>query len=517
MSVSLSGSSDDQPIITTTLTQERYTSEEPQWISRRPAPPVPRRSMHRRLSHKHNNSDVLDLKSVEHHLRNLSSSSTDSDATRVSDNLEDIEKTSSLHDLESETPSLTGVEHQRKDIESAAATAAGTPEQSPTPKAGLEHNHEHPRPKLGIRPRLHHFTWAWYTLSMSTGGLSLLIFNQPHQFPGLKQIGLTAYIINIILFTLITSTLITRFLLFPGSFKRSVTHPREGFFVPTFLLSIATIITSTQKYCVGDEIPDGEKIGLRWAIQVAFWVYVALSTCLAVGQYSYIFSGHSFGLQTMMPTWILPIFPVMLSGTIASVIAATQPAHMAVPIIVSGLSCQGLGISVAAMMYAHMVGRLMQSGLPDREHRAGLFMCVGPPSFTALAFIGLAKGLPKNFDHDMDGVMDSSVILNMAIAGAGFLWALSFWWFAIAVLAVVQSPPRYFHLGWWASVFPNVGFILATISLGKAFRNEFVLWFATVMSILLLITFGFVLFHHVRAVVVQDIMYPGRDEDVEDH
>ncbi len=66
-------------------------------------------------------------------------------------------------------------------------------------------------------------------------------------------------------------------------------------------------------------------------------------------------------------------------------------------------------------------------------------------------------------------------------------------------------------------MFPNTGYTLATISLGTAFHNEPVLWFATAMSIMVLLTFLFVLYHHVRAVVVQDIMYPGRDEDVADH
>ncbi|KAH8898405.1 hypothetical protein GQ53DRAFT_636045 [Thozetella sp. PMI_491] len=368
------------------------------------------------------------------------------------------------------------------------------------------------RPKFPLRQRMHHFTWAWYTSTMSTGGLSLLIFAQPHQFPGLRQIGLAVYIINLLLFTVICTAMLTRFFLFPGDLKKSLTHPREGFFFPTFFLSVATIITSTQRYV----IPEND-VALLWAIQVVFWGYVIFTTILAVGQYSYVFSAHSFGLQTMMPTWILPIFPIMLSGTIASVIAATQPAIAAVPIIIAGLTCQGLGLSVAVMMYAHMVGRLMQSGLPNREHRPGLFMCVGPPAFTALAFIGMAQGLPTNFDADMDGALDLGMLRNMAIVGAVFLWALSFWWFFIAVLAVLQSPPKYFHLGWWAMVFPNTGFTLATISLGNAFQNEPVKWVASVMSIGILLTYSFVLYHNVRAFLIQDIMYPGRDEDVEDH
>ncbi|KAI2776474.1 malic acid transport protein [Daldinia loculata] len=387
----------------------------------------------------------------------------------------------------------------------------------------LEHgSHEHGqdhvdiydpnRPKLGVRQRMHHFTWAWFTLPMSTGGLSLLIFAQTHQFPGLRQIGLFVYIVNLILFTTLTFAMLSRFFLHHGDFYKSLSHPREGFFFPTYFLSIATIITSTQRYA----IPDNDT-PLVWAIQLAFWAYVVITLIVAIGQYSFVFAAHNFGLQTMMPTWILPIFPIMLSGTIASVISDTQPEISAIPILIAGMSCQGLGLFVAIMMYAHMIGRLMSAGLPNREHRPGLFMNVGPPAFTALAFIGMSNGLPDTFDREMDGFIDVHLIRTFAVIGAIFLWALSLWWFGIALIAVICSPPKYFHLGWWAMVFPNTGFILATISISNEFGNETVKWVTTAMSICLLATYLFVLYSHVRAVIVQDIMYPGRDEDVEDH
>lgn len=324
----------------------------------------------------------------------------------------------------------------------------------------LESRHTHPggidifdpnRPKLPIRQRLHHFTWAWYTLPMSTGGLSLLVFAQPNQFPGLKSIGLVVYIINLIIFSLISILITTRFFLHPGDLTNSLKHPREGFFFPTFFLALATIITSTERYA----IPKNDA-ALIWAIQGAFWAYLTVTLLLAIGQYSFVFAAHSFGLQTMMPTWILPIFPIMLTGTIASVIADTQPDIAAVPILIAGLTCQGLGFSVAVLMYAHMVGRLMQSGLPNREHRPGLFMCVGPPAFTALAVIGMANGLPPMTGNVAGSLyLDKGVIKTIAVIVAVFLWALSFWWFSIAVIAVVQSPPKYFHLGWWGHGLPQ--------------------------------------------------------------
>ena len=144
-------------------------------------------------------------------------------------------------------------------------------------------------------------------------------------------------------------------------------------------------------------------------------------------------------------------------------------------------------------------------------------MNVGPPSFTALALIGMANGLPDNFDIENDGIPDAPMIRTFAIIIAVFLWALALWWFFIAIIAVISSPPKYFHLGWWAMIFPNTGFILATVSIGNAMHHDGILWVVTAMSICLFLTYCFILYSHVRAVIVQDIMYPGRDEDVVDH
>ncbi|KAG8352579.1 hypothetical protein FVEN_g9413 [Fusarium venenatum] len=350
------------------------------------------------------------------------------------------------------------------------------------------------RPKMALKDRLHHFTFAWFTAS-------------------LREIGLAVYIINILLVVAICSAMMLRFFFNPGDMAKSITHEREGFFFPTFFLTIATLITSTQRYA----IPDNDET-LAWAIQVAYWGYVVLTVLLAVGQYSYVFAAHNFGLQTMMPTWILPIFPIMLSGTIASVIADTQPEIAAIPIIVGGLTCQGLGLSVAVLMYAHMIGRLMSAGLPNREHRPGLYMCVGPPSFTALALIGMANGLPENIEPGMDGIkIDPGMIRAMALIAGIFLWALAAWWWGIATMAVIQSPPVYFHLGFYAMVFPNTGWILATISIGNALGSEHVKWMGTGMSIVLVITYFYVVYRHIKAFIKQDIMYTGRDEDFNDH
>jgi len=383
-------------------------------------------------------------------------------------------------------------------------------------KAEVAHAHFDPydpnRPHPPLRARMKHFTWAWWVFVMSTAGLALLAFAQPYQFPGLKQIGLVFYIITLILFVIVCSGLLFRFFSFSGTFKASLTHEREGFFFPTFFLTLATLINTTYRYA----IPPGDT-HLNWGIQVAFWSYMIITFALAVGQYSFVFRVHNLEVKTMMPTWILPIFPIMLTGTIASVIASTQPAAISPAIVYCGLAAQGLGMSVAFLMYGHMVGRLMSFGLPGREHRPGLYMCVGPPAFTCLAFIGMANGLPDNFDQDSNGIVDVGFIRQIAVLAGVYLWGLALWWWGIATVAILSKRPKYFHLGWWASVFPNTGFVLSTITLANALDSDILKGFATFMSVCVVLTYSFVLFHMIRAVLKYEIMGPGQDEDVVDH
>ena len=293
------------------------------------------------------------------------------------------------------------------------------------------------QPYLTYGQRIKHYTWANYTLTMATGGISTLIAIQPHKFPGLITVGAVFYIFNLMLFTAVTMTLILRFTKYSGSFKASISHEREGLFLGPFFLSIATIITGTQKYVI--EAYEIDHPNRAWAITtmaVAFWAYTFITFSLASFQYSFLFCSHTYKLNSFMPSWLLPIFPIMLAGTIASVIAKDQPVSARMPILVAGIGCQGLGFTVAILMYAHYIGRLMQVGYPDREHRGAMFIAVGPPSFTCLALIGMANALPDDFDLQGDGLIDAKVLRTLALIVALFLWVLAMWFFMITLIAV---------------------------------------------------------------------------------
>lgn len=204
----------------------------------------------------------------------------------------------------------------------------------------------------------------------------------------------------------------------------------------------------------------------------------------------------------------------MLCGTFASTISPSQPPAHRLPIIVAGVTLQGLGWMVAFLMYAVYVHRLMQFGLPAPNLRPGMFISVGPPSFTGLALIGMSQALPPNYGYFARHLASIETLQTMAVFVAVFLWTLSFWFFCISLLSVLLGARRMsFHLTSWALVFPNVGFTIATIDIGQAFESEGILWVGSAMTILLVIAWFAVAFFHAKAVLRKEIMMPGMDED----
>jgi C4-dicarboxylate transporter/malic acid transport protein len=347
---------------------------------------------------------------------------------------------------------------------------------------------------------------------MSTGGLALLLSpkNQPNTFTGLRTIGKVVYIFDLVLFTLITCAMIYRFYRKPSRLKDSLTHPSEGLFFATAFLSLASIIGGINLYGVPET---GSWLVVVY--RILFWIYFAVTFLIAVGQYYRLFTSPKLQLEQMTPAWDLPIFPFMLSGTIASIGASSQPTSQAVPMIVAGLTAQGLGMMVSLMMYAMYVHRMIEWGFPAPAGRPAMFIAVGPPAFTSLAILGMANGFPTDTTYfGPDGQNTVHILCIFATMTAVFIWSLSLWFFCLALLAVLLVAKQLsFHLNWWAFVFPNVGFTIATIKIGQQFESRGAEWVGSVMTCLLCATYVFVLIMHVRAVITRQIMYEGEDED----
>lgn len=247
---------------------------------------------------------------------------------------------------------------------------------------------------------------------MATGGIATLLSEQPHTFKGLQTIGKIIYIFDLCLFVTFTAAIITRFRMHRGTFRKAMAHPTESLFIPTFFLSIVNIFNGAQAYGI-----PAAGVWLNTTLRVCFWTYLACAILLAVGQYLQLFSAPSeqLTIQSMTPSWLLPIFPAMLSGTFASQIAPSQPPAAATAIIFAGVTMQGLGWMVSFLMCSAYIQRLMQYGFPAPNMRPGMFIAVGPPSFTSLALIGMSSAIPEDYGYFAANPGSAQTFRSMAL------------------------------------------------------------------------------------------------------
>ena len=112
---------------------------------------------------------------------------------------------------------------------------------------------------------------------------------------------------------------------------------------------------------------------------------------MAVCHNWYLYHTRMASRQPFALLRLLPSFPAMLSGTMASVLASKQPAHQANPMLIGGTTLQGFGFIMSVLVYAEFLYRSNKTGLPKPLERPEMFIAVGPWSFTAVALIGMAE------------------------------------------------------------------------------------------------------------------------------
>ncbi|KAL2071798.1 hypothetical protein VTL71DRAFT_13033 [Oculimacula yallundae] len=387
-------------------------------------------------------------------------------------------------------------------------------------KKPADHHDDHHGISAGphtLKERLKHFTFSWYAFTMATGGTALTLSAVPNRFSGLTGLGTFMFLLNIFFFIVVTCTMIARFMVYPEIFTSCFTNFHEGVFSATFWLSLATMITNTVAYGIPNTGP-----WLIEALRIAFWIYTVCATLHVIIFYQIIFVHQQLKITNVLPGWVLPMFPAMLVGTLAGSIAKFQPPEHAFPMLVAGLSYQGFGFFMALFMYPLYFGRLLTSGIPAYLSRPAMFIAVGPPAFTSIAFLNMAQDVQvtKIFDGftKLQGVANQALIADlfniMAIVMAIFLWVLAFWFFVMAFIAMIDGIPHNdFHLNWYAKVFPNVGFTIATIKIGERLDSPAIQLVGTGMAAVLFFSWCIVFFCHVKAVVTHMICWPGRDED----
>lgn len=340
-------------------------------------------------------------------------------------------------------------------------------------------------------------TWPCYTVALSFGGVGVMLKQTPNRFDGLDVIGIILFMISLTIFSLVSismvfeslttlkvSSRVTEPSISPQFFRYKT--PQELFLVPSCLLAFATILINTTSYAtphVGEWMPI--------LMNIFFWIYTGISLAVSIVLGWRLPSSGTSTDQHFCMVRIMPFFPPMLSGTMAGVMANTQPSSRAIPMLIGGTTMQGFGFLMFLMILAQCFMEFNTDGLPEAYYRPEMFITVGPPSFTITAFIGMATAavekLPEHYISQATSVRTADVLLIVAVFTSILLWTLAFFLFCISVISLLHAlwkRATSFGLLWWCMVFPNTGFVLATGKLSSALSSVAIGWVASAMTIL---------------------------------
>lgn len=328
-----------------------------------------------------------------------------------------------------------------------------------------------PFTQLGQRHNIiRQFTPNWFTVSMGTGVVALII----SEFPMIKaltwQLGTGLWYFNILLFVLFSVLYGLRWAFYPHEAKQIFQHPSMSLFLGTIPMALATILNGFLKY--------GQPIYGDTAVQIAqtLWyadVVLALLVAWAVPFAMYRHQEHA--LQQMTAVWLLPIVACEVAASSGGLLLGHLAADThAVAILLGSYVLWGVSVLPAFAILTILMLRLVLHKLPEKELAVSSWLALGPIGTAALALLVLGHQAPTLMASL--GLAQLGQLFHQAgILASLILLGFGLWWLGIAVLTTLHHAKQDlpFNLGWWGLTFPLGVYTLAILNLAQQLNLAF--------------------------------------------
>jgi len=327
---------------------------------------------------------------------------------------------------------------------------------------------------------------------MGTGITSVLLHQLPYQFNGLREISMAIYFLNILLFTIFLLVSIARYVIWPQVFKTMLFHPQQSLFLGTLSMGFSTIVTMTVLVAVP---AFGQKMAyVAWAM---WFVNVIVSVMIATVVPFVMFTRHDQTFSSINAAWLMPILGPLVAAASGGIVATVLPEeHARLTIILSYVLWFPTLISM--MIMALLYARLAIHKVPAPEAVVSVFLPVGPcgqGAFVLLQLAEVTRQLTKSTGVWLGGgsiysaeeaVMMATAVHGVTICASFVLWGLGFFWFAIAIMTLVDMARKKtipFNMGWWGFTFPLGVHASATIAFATQLDSGFFRVLGTVQAL----------------------------------
>ncbi|KAH8809938.1 malate permease [Hyaloscypha sp. PMI_1271] len=326
------------------------------------------------------------------------------------------------------------------------------------------------------------FTPSWFSVTMGTGIVSILLHNLPYNGDWLYWISVVIFALNVALFILFTFISIVRYTVYPEIWLAMIRHPAQSLFVGTFPMGLATITNMIVFVCV--PAWGYRFVQLAWGL---WWIDVIISLACCFYVPFIIMYVHRNQLLSMTAVWLLPIVAPIVASASGSIVASVlpNPQHALWTIIISYI-LWGTGVPLAMAVLVIYFQRLTLHALPPREVIVSVFLPLGPLGQGGFAIMNLGSVAIEVFVET--GTLQSSttnsaeILYVLGWLVATIMWGSGLVWLFFAVASITRSKFP-FNMGWWGFTFPLGVFTTSTTQMAKELPSTFFKVLGTIFSV----------------------------------
>lgn len=337
----------------------------------------------------------------------------------------------------------------------------------------------HDRNSHGWRRIVLNFTPSWFSVTMGTGIVSILLHNLPYNGKWLYWMSVAVFCLNILLFITFLFISILRYAMFRGLFVLMINHPVQSLFTGTFPMGLATIVNMVVFVCV--------PAWGNWAATLAWtlwWIDVFFSVATCFYLPFIIMHKHDSQLSGMTAAWLLPVVSTIVAAATGGIVAEVLPnPQHALWTIITSYVLWGTGFPLAMVMLAMYFHRLTIHNLPPREVIVSVFLPLGPLSQGSFALVQLGRVAKTIFP--VTNTLDPSAgttFYNLGNACALVLWGYGLVWLFFALASITRN--RFpFNMGWWGFTFPLGVYAVSTSTLARDLPSQFFKVLGTIFSV----------------------------------
>ncbi|KAJ5698142.1 hypothetical protein N7462_000147 [Penicillium macrosclerotiorum] len=373
----------------------------------------------------------------------------------------------------------------------------------------------------GWRRVVRNFTPSWFSITMGTGIVSILLHNLPYNGIWLYWISVAIFCLNVLLFTTGCMLSLLRYVLYPEIFRVMITHSVQSMFIGTFPMGLTTIINMFVFVCVP-----------VWGVWVryfawALWIIDAVISVMTALSLPFLLmaKGSETHLSSMTAVWLLPIVSCIVAASSGAIVADILPnPQYALWTVLASYVLWGIGLPLALMVMVIYLQRLTLHKLPPKAVIVSVFLPLGPLGQGGYGAMKLGQCARDIFPQTQTLEQGSgSTFYTLGFLIALILWSFGLVWLFFASASIAHCKNFPFNIGWWGFTFPLGVFAASTVQMGTELPSRFFNVLGTILSVCVVVLWVIVSIGTLRGVIsgklfvapcLADLRVPEEDKDV---